>query len=366
MRWRVGRTERSKSFKLFRSAEAFKRRVESAELVGLVTNPKAGDERLEPYAVRWVETRLVRGRPLAPATRYGYESLLRRDVRPYALAQLPLRQIDPEAVRTWHGEVIAASGVQQAAKAYRVVRAVLNTAVDDELIYRNPCRIKGAGTEHWGERPMPSTGDVLDLIEAMTPRYRVVCALAGLGGLRTGEILGLRHCDIDPLHGEVHVVQEAQEIPGLGRIVKGPKSEAGVRTVVLPTPVMALLVEHMASYPASPTGELVTDPAGGPARRARISDAWRAAKRAAGADAALHLHDLRHHAATVTARMPGITTKELMARLGHASPRAALIYQHATEERDRAIAAYLDEQLAIAERQKRAPIMHFGRLSGNR
>ncbi len=198
VRWRVGRTERSKSFKLFRSAEAFKRRVESGSLVGLVTNPKAGDERLEPYAVRWVETRLVRGRPLAPATRYGYESLLRRDVRPYALARLPLRQIDPEAVRTWHGEVIAASGVQQAAKAYRVVRAVLNTAVDDELIYRNPCRIKGAGTEHWGERPMPSTGDVLDLIEAMTPRYRVVCALAGLGGLRTGEILGLRHCDIDP------------------------------------------------------------------------------------------------------------------------------------------------------------------------
>jgi len=33
--------------------------------------------------------------------------------------------------------------------------------------------------------------------------------------------------------------------------------------------------------------------------------------------------------------MPGVTTKELMARIGHASPRAALIYQHATKERDR-------------------------------
>ncbi|HUQ62388.1 MAG TPA: hypothetical protein VM121_01365, partial [Acidimicrobiales bacterium] len=53
-------------------------------------------------------------------------------------------------------------------------------------------------------------------------------------------------------------------------------------------------------------------------------------------------HDLRHHAATLTARMPGVTTKELMARIGHASPRAALIYQHATRERDRAIATYLD------------------------
>ena len=41
----------------------------------------------------------------------------------------------------------------------------------------------------------------------------------------------------------------------------------------------------------------------------------------------------------------GITTKELMARIGHASPRAALIYQHATEQRDREIAAYLDQAI---------------------
>ena len=48
------------------------------------------------------------------------------------------------------------------------------------------------------------------------------------------------------------------------------------------------------------------------------------------AEAQNESHDVvskvRHHAATLTARMPGITTKELMARIGHASPRAALIY----------------------------------------
>lgn len=43
--------------------------------------------------------------------------------------------------------------------------------------------------------------------------------------------------------------------------------------------------------------------------------------------------------------MPGITTKEMMARIGHASPRAALIYQHATEPRDREIAAHLDQAI---------------------
>jgi integrase len=51
----------------------------------------------------------------------------------------------------------------------------------------------------------------------------------------------------------------------------------------------------------------------------------------------VHLHDLRHYGATVAAQA-GATTKELMSRIGHSSPRAALIYQHAADERDREIA----------------------------
>jgi hypothetical protein len=54
----------------------------------------------------------------------------------------------------------------------------------------------------------------------------------------------------------------------------------------------------------------------------------------------LHLHDLRHLGATLTAAS-GATTKELMARLGHATPAAALRCQHATEDRDRVIAEAL-------------------------
>jgi len=57
--------------------------------------------------------------------------------------------------------------------------------------------------------------------------------------------------------------------------------------------------------------------------------------------------------------MPGITTKELMARIGHASARAALIYQHATEERDRAVAAFLDDTISQAQRIPKAPILEL-------
>jgi len=74
---------------------------------------------------------------------------------------------------------------------------------------------------------------------------------------------------------------------------------------------------------------------------------WVPATRAAGLDG-LRFHDLRHTAGTLAARTGA---KELMARLGHASPRAALIYQHATDDRDRRIANGLDA-MARDARQK--------------
>jgi integrase len=92
-------------------------------------------------------------------------------------------------------------------------------------------------------------------------------------------------------------------------------------------------------------------------RRATLYAAFREACRNTGAPEDLHVHDLRHHAATVIARMPGITTEELMVRLGHKSPRAALIYQHATRERDRAIAEYLDAQLGSVDRAAGAAVV---------
>ena len=55
----------------------------------------------------------------------------------------------------------------------------------------------------------------------------------------------------------------------------------------------------------------------------------------------VHLHDLRH-AGNHLAAMSGATTRELMGRMGHSSMRAALIYQHATKERDRVIADSMD------------------------
>jgi integrase len=81
----------------------------------------------------------------------------------------------------------------------------LNTAVSDELIPRNPCHLKGAGTEHAEERPMLDASTVLKLANAIDPRLRCLVLLGGFVGLRTGELLGLQRQDVDLMHRVIHV-----------------------------------------------------------------------------------------------------------------------------------------------------------------
>jgi integrase len=67
-----------------------------------------------------------------------------------------------------------------------------------------------------------------------------------------------------------------------------------------------------------------------------------------------HFHDLRHTGNTLAAAS-GASTRELMHRMGHASMRAMLIHQHATSERDREIAAGMDQRIAQQTGRARKP-----------
>ena len=91
---------------------------------------------------------------------------------------------------------------------------------------------------------------------------------------------------------------------------------------------------------------------GGPMRPATLHAAWQRACRRVGVEG-LRFHDLRHTGNTLAAAT-GASTKELMARMGHASARAALIYQHATRDRDAAIADSLSTMVNDALQRKRS------------
>jgi len=168
--------------------------------------------------------------------------------------------------------------------------------------------------------------------------------LAAFGGLRLGEVQALTRRRVNLLHGEVEVVEQLHELRG-GRVVTGPpKTAAGERKVALPASLKGELERHLDEHAApGPDGLLFCGRQGQPIRRGNFTVAWDRARRAVGVPH-LHFHDLRHTGNTLAAAT-GASTKELMARMGHASPRAALIYQHALRDRDHAIAQALDDMI---------------------
>lgn len=127
-----------------------------------------------------------------------------------------------------------------------------------------------------------------------------------------------------------------------------PKSEAGLRTVTLPEAALSALRAHLLAHvDAGPDAIVFTGERGGLLRSGNSSRAvrWAASVKAAGIPDRFHFHDLRH-AGNTLASASGASTRELMHRMGHASMRAALIYQHATDERQREIAASMDRRIA--------------------
>jgi integrase len=114
--------------------------------------------------------------------------------------------------------------------------------------------------------------------------------------------------------------------------------------VTLPAAIVALLEVHLEKHvPASPEALLFATSSGGYLARSNWNSTFRRAADAVGLPA-VRPHELRHTGATLAAAT-GATTKELMRRLGHSSPAAALLYQHAVDDRDAAIARALDAML---------------------
>ena len=100
-----------------------------------------------------------------------YRWLLRKHIEP-RLGGVPVGKLSTRMIREWRAALLANGvSVSVAAKAYRLVRAILTTAVeDDKLLPRNPCRIRGAGTEDAGERPVLTVAQVFELAEQVGRR----------------------------------------------------------------------------------------------------------------------------------------------------------------------------------------------------
>jgi integrase len=259
-----------------------------------------------------------------------------------ALEDMPLIAITPPVVREWHATAMRGKGgrtsIQQ---SYRFLRAVMNCALRDGAFRANPCNIPGAGSDRAKERPVASIAQVAALVEAITPWHRAAVLLAAWCGLRRGEVIALRREDIDLEAGTVTVRRarvELLESPDAA-FDADPKTDAGKRTVAVPPHVLPVLKAHMADW-AGPDRVFVRRD-GQPLRGDAIRQAFTRARNKVGMPG-FRFHDLRHTGQTLAASA-GATTKDLMRRLGHASPSAANRYLHTVDGHDAQIAAALSE-----------------------
>jgi integrase len=373
--------------------------IEAQIHAGEWTDPERGKIKLGDYAATWIAERPG----LRPRTMDLYRWLLHKHIEPHLGAVL-VGKLTTRMVREWRAQLLAnGASVSVAAKAYRLLRAVLTTAVeDDKILPRNPCRVRGAGSEDPGERPVLTVAQVFELAGLVGRRpignirklpnggYRLrfsrhggmrtsaeiygtrqeaeralwrmgsdgradvshdrrfyaLVLLATFASLRWGEATALRRCDLDLGTGAVRV-RAAYIERSTGEMLLGPpKSQAGRRVVGIPAAIIPVLQEHLSIFTKDEPGALVFPGAkGGPIRRGNFNklSAWPQAAEAIGMPG-LHFHDLRHTGNHFAARS-GAGLRDLMARMGHDSERAAMIYQHEVRGADRAITDAIDTQV---------------------
>lgn len=306
---------------------------------GRWVDPRAGRVVLRAFAEEWMQGKAA----LAPKTVELYEYLLARLILP-PLGDVEVGDLTPARVRAWRAGLLRAGrpGPSTVAKAYRLLSAMMATAVIDDVVSRSPCLEKGAGVERAPEMRVATPEEVAAIAAAIAPCYRALVLTAAYAGLRWGELAGLRQKNLDLLHRRLTVAEQVIELRGGELLVREPKSAAGRRVVHLPGGLVTELRHHVAQHVRpDPEGLVFTTPRGGPLRQNNFrSRDWYPAVAAAGVER-LRFHDLRHVAGTL-ATVSGATIREVQARLGHASPAAAYRYQHVLESRDAEIADRLD------------------------
>jgi integrase len=296
--------------------------------------PPDTDTTLRQYAAVWLEHRTLK-----PRTVEHYTMLLERHILP-ALGEYPMRKLSPAIVRQWHARSLSERPALRA-HAYALLRTICATAVSDDLIVANPCRIRGASQTKRASTTEPATLEELAIIvDNMPERYRLMILLAAWCGLRYGEVTELRGFDVDTKKGVIHLRRAVVWVRGKADVTT-PKSHAGSRDIHIPPHLLPTVREHILRHGAGRDGLLVPAARNSDAhlRTSTFARVWYPARLAADRPD-LRFHDLRHTAATMAAQT-GATLGELLARLGHTTPAVAMRYQHAAKGRDREIAEAL-------------------------
>jgi integrase len=307
---------------------------------GQYVDPRAGRITFAQWAEQWL---------LRPGKRANSVARDRQALEVFTLdlGPRPLSSITPMHVQ---GAVDARGQSVSPATLVRdvaAVRAVFNAAVDADLIARSPARKVALPRVRPPERKPLTAEELVRLANAIDDRYRALILVGGVLGLRWGESIGLRLCDVDFMRRTVTVAQTVEEVAGQLRIMPGEaKTTGSLRTVTAPPFLIEELARHLAEHrQGADRGDLVfVGPKGGILRRRFGERTFRPAVQRAGLDPALTFHALRHVAMSALVD-ENVHPRVMQGRAGHASSRLTMeLYAHVSDGADRDAATALENR----------------------
>lgn len=348
--------QRTKAFRRKVDATAFLATAEADKVRGQWIDPSAGRVTLKAFAEAWLDRQVF-----DVATRVQVESRLRLHVLP-TFGPLELRAIRPSTVQSWvkgRSEELAPGTVKVLLSR---VAGVFAAAVEDGLIVSNPCSSRAVRAPRVERQPVvPWTAEQVAAVVAAHPaEYRAVPVVAAGGGLRQGEVFGLRVDDVAFLRHRLHVRKQVKLVGGGGPFLAPPK-RGKLRDVPLADTVGEALAERLRISPSGADGMVFTSRQGGLVNRDRYNETiWKPALVAAGLEPtrANGMHACRHHYASVMLA-GGVSIRALADYLGHDDPAFTLrVYSHLMPDSEdharRAVDASLRAALAESVRNDEA------------
>jgi integrase len=314
--------------------------------------PQPGKRTLDDLVEQFLE---VSAHSLKPRTLDDYKKTYERHVKPM-LGSVRLSKLEPSHVQLLYTALQGQCKHRTAQKCHAVLHRALKFGVLWGWLSENPCdrvlrpRYRPDRKELW------TPEELAIFLEGarghwLYPLYLLLVAT----GARVGELLALTWRDVDFRAGTINITKSGQHIGGKW-VVGTPKTEAGARTLTLPTVAVAALRRQRAQQLEwrlragsgwSDYGLVFTQRFGAPLRCSDVAHAFRKLCVRIGVRT-IRVHDLRHLHASLLLNQ-GISLADVSKRLGHANVHVtASIYAHAIDKRDERAARAIERVLALA------------------
>lgn len=274
----------------------------------------------------------------AQTTRRAMEGNIRTHVTPY-WGDKPLIEITTRDVEVWISRKLNKLPAGARRKSFEHFRAVIRSAHDSGIITTLPLRrnmlgsSKGLDKKTRNKDGVALTPEELSkLIQAMPQHLQTPTLLAGLLGLRIGELRGLHVEDYDPIK-QTLTIRRGVSNDGKNRQISTPKTKAGIRTINLPADLAKAVTEQVEGrehLTGTPLFESPDRPGDYFSARAYATTLKRASIRAGIPVVAPH--DLRRTGATNAGRARGVSVGDVQALLGHETPAMTMKYMKGNSE----------------------------------